>query len=265
MTASPAHRLRPSASAIPALIAHRGYTARYPENTLAALEAAASCGATHVEVDVQLSADGVPMLFHDETLERLCGVAGPIHQFDSTALAGLRAADAARFGARFADEPLAPLAAIADLLRRHPGVTAFIEAKGIAIEQFGAQAVLQAITRTLAGLAARYVLISFSLEFLQLARELTPQSLGAVIERWDERGKAPLQSLQPEYLFCDCQGLPATGPLATTDDCRLAVYEIADGDEALALAARGADMIETFSICEMRQFMQQAAAADCHE
>ena len=262
MTASPAPLPRSRASTIPALIAHRGHTARYPENTLIGLEAAAACGASYVEVDVQLSADGMPILFHDETLDRLCGVPGTIHQYDSKSLARLRAGEPARFGTRFADEPLAPLAAVGDLLRRHPGLTAFIEAKGIAIEHFGAQAVLQAITGTLREVAAQYVLIAFSFDFLQLARALTPQPLGAVIEHWDERGKAPLQSLQPEYLFCDHNGLPATGPLTTNADCRIAVYEIADGAAALALAARGAGMIETFSICEMHRFMQQQAAAD---
>jgi len=63
---------------LPELIAHRGYASRYPENTLPAIEAALKAGARHVEIDVQTSADHIPVLFHDATLERLCGVQGRI-------------------------------------------------------------------------------------------------------------------------------------------------------------------------------------------
>lgn len=58
--------------------AHRGGGKHGPENTLAAFLAGAALGLRHFECDVQLSADGVPFLLHDATLERTtngCGVA----------------------------------------------------------------------------------------------------------------------------------------------------------------------------------------------
>lgn len=58
----------------PALvIAHRGTVREAPENSLAALEEAIRAGADLVELDVQASADGVPMVFHDNDLMRLAG------------------------------------------------------------------------------------------------------------------------------------------------------------------------------------------------
>ncbi|HET7061229.1 MAG TPA: glycerophosphodiester phosphodiesterase family protein, partial [Nitrosospira sp.] len=47
------------------LIAHRGYHAMVPENTLAAFEAAVSIGANGIETDVRFSRDGLPVLIHD--------------------------------------------------------------------------------------------------------------------------------------------------------------------------------------------------------
>lgn len=61
-------------------IAHRGLhdaRAGVPENTVAAAEAAIA-GGYAVECDVQLSADGEAMVFHDHALERLAGLAGPV-------------------------------------------------------------------------------------------------------------------------------------------------------------------------------------------
>jgi len=62
----------------PKLVAHRGYARRFPENTLAAVEGAIHAGAHFVEIDVQLTSDGYPVLFHDRTTERMCGEPGSI-------------------------------------------------------------------------------------------------------------------------------------------------------------------------------------------
>ncbi len=54
----------------PLLIAHRGASSTHPENTLPALLAGFEAGADIVELDYQVSADGCPVVFHDETLDR---------------------------------------------------------------------------------------------------------------------------------------------------------------------------------------------------
>ena len=61
------------------LVAHRGYTEHYPENTLVSMEAAIRAGARALELDIQLSADEVPVLLHDRTLQRVCNAKGVVH------------------------------------------------------------------------------------------------------------------------------------------------------------------------------------------
>jgi glycerophosphoryl diester phosphodiesterase len=68
---------------LPTLVAHRGYAACYPENSLEGLQAAVAAGAGWLEFDVQLSTDGVPVLLHDTTLLRTAG--HPDSVFDMTA------------------------------------------------------------------------------------------------------------------------------------------------------------------------------------
>ena len=63
---------------IPRVIGHRGAAARAPENTLAGFRKAAALGCRWVEFDVRLSGDDKPVVFHDDTLERLTGGAGPV-------------------------------------------------------------------------------------------------------------------------------------------------------------------------------------------
>lgn len=71
-------------------VAHRGDPYRLRENTLPSVESAFAAGADAVEVDVQLTRDGVPVLLHDPTLERLWGDPRPIRRVTLDQLDELR-------------------------------------------------------------------------------------------------------------------------------------------------------------------------------
>ncbi len=58
----------------PLIIAHRGASALAPENTFAAFRRAIEDGAEGIEFDVRLTKDRVPVIFHDSTLKRICGI-----------------------------------------------------------------------------------------------------------------------------------------------------------------------------------------------
>ena len=97
---------RPSLD-LPRVIGHRGAAALAPENTLAALRRAADLGVRLVEVDVKLTADGVPILMHDDTLDRTTDGSGPVRDL---AAADIGRLDAGRwFGDAFAGEPVPTL------------------------------------------------------------------------------------------------------------------------------------------------------------
>lgn len=78
-------------SFLPSVIAHRGSSAKAPENTLASLHLAGQQGAKWVEIDVLLSADGIPVIFHDDYLSRTTSGEGLIHK---TSLKDLKKLDA---------------------------------------------------------------------------------------------------------------------------------------------------------------------------
>jgi glycerophosphoryl diester phosphodiesterase len=245
---------------IPQLVAHRGYTRHYPENTLIGIEAAIDAGARFIEVDVQISRDRVPMLFHDRGLRRVCGVDGRIQDYRYDELWAMRASEPDRFGGRFHDVHIARLAELGHLLGRHPGVTAFIELKRSALEHFGAETMLALVRRALKPALARCVPISYSLPALRAARDAGWSRTGAVIDRWEEREREAVVALRPEFLFCDADGLPRAGRLSA-GDMKLVVFEVEEPRVALTLAERGVDFIETFAVGEMiREFARLASA-----
>lgn len=70
-------------------VAHRGDPYRVRENTIPSLRSALERGADAVEIDVRLSSDGVPVLLHDPTLERLWGYDRPLAAVSSAEVDGL--------------------------------------------------------------------------------------------------------------------------------------------------------------------------------
>ena len=99
----------------PRLAAHRGAGKRAPENTLAALRLGYQHGYRMAEFDVKLSADGVPFLLHDATLERTTSGRGRADALPWRELAQLDAG--AWHSPAYAGEPLASLASIAGFCR----------------------------------------------------------------------------------------------------------------------------------------------------
>jgi glycerophosphoryl diester phosphodiesterase len=69
---------KPPVSKPPSIIAHRGFSSRYLENTLAAVRAALELGVDFVEIDVQETRDGALIVFHDYRLNRICGGHGRV-------------------------------------------------------------------------------------------------------------------------------------------------------------------------------------------
>ena len=86
----------------PLLIGHRGYPARYPENTLAAFTGAMDAGCDMIELDVTLTRDRRVVVIHDDTLDRTTNGSGPVR--DRT-VEEMRTLDAGSwFAPRFAAE-----------------------------------------------------------------------------------------------------------------------------------------------------------------
>ncbi|MBW7888498.1 MAG: hypothetical protein H3C35_09090 [Bacteroidetes bacterium] len=65
---------------IPLIIAHRGFSDEAPENSLAAFQRAVDADADMLELDVRLSSDNIPVVFHDKHLQRTSGAKGSVQE-----------------------------------------------------------------------------------------------------------------------------------------------------------------------------------------
>lgn len=99
---------------IPKIIAHRGYSGVYPENTMSAFRGALDIGTDYIELDVQLTKDGQVVVSHDDKLLRTTGVDARIADLTYEELQQLDAGG--WFDASFAGEKIPTLQEVLELV-----------------------------------------------------------------------------------------------------------------------------------------------------
>jgi len=158
----------------PQVIAHRGFSAEAPENTLAAFRRAMVVGVDAVELDVHLSADGEPVVIHDPLLERTTDGRGLVGAETAEAL---RLLDAGRwFGEGFAGERIPTLAEALHFLRP---IRVIVEVKNGPVRYAG---IAGAVAAVIAASGHRAVVVSsFDHELLPQIRAAVPGIETAVL------------------------------------------------------------------------------------
>lgn len=124
---APAAALRDSVKGgltLPLAIGHRGLSAEYPENTYISFAAALAAGADGIEGDLHLTADGVIVLIHDDTLDRTTNCTGRVDAHTLSQLGSCNAGYPSVFGDKFGFVPI-PLFAEVVALISQPQYDAF--------------------------------------------------------------------------------------------------------------------------------------------
>ena len=229
----------------PRWVAHRGAGKLAPENTLAAFRLGAQHGYRMYECDVKLSADGVPFLLHDATLERTTNGTGTAAEHPWSALSLL---DAGSWHSRaFAGEPLASLAGLARHCQAH-GHLLNIEIKPTpGQEAETGRVVAEHAARLWRGEAVPPLLTSFQPPSLAAAFEAAPQlPRGLLLNEWRENGIEFARSVQCVAIVCQwslwdaarVERVQALGMRALS-------YTVNDEEAARQLFALGTDGIIT--------------------
>ncbi|NJD26302.1 MAG: glycerophosphodiester phosphodiesterase [Betaproteobacteria bacterium] len=238
---------------LPRWIAHRGGGSLAPENTLAGIRLAARMGFRAVEFDVMLTADGTPVLIHDETLERTTNGTGRVCDASDAAIFALDAGGG---------EPV-PRFDQAAALCRELGLLANVEIKPAAGHEIATAEVVARMARTLwRGDELPPLFSSFSLAALRVAHDVAPDIPRGVL--WEEAPadwRSVLHDLQAASLHCNATLLTD----AVLDEARehgisVLAYTVNEPERAHALFARGVSAVFTD---RLDLFSGDTTAYDC--
>ncbi len=236
-------RLRDAAKEGAVVVAHRGASEDFPENTIAALRAGAAAGALVVEFDVQQTKDGAWVLLHDATCDRTTDAVARMGRkdvrIDALTLAEARALDAGAWkGKAFAGEPLPTLAEA--LAAIHPAIPLVERKAGDAKALVAELRRLEAIDRV--------VVQAFDWPWLREVRAAEPKlALGALGSKAlskaqiDEAAQMGCGLVHWDHRTLDV----AAAAQARASGAMLCVYTVDPDVLLLGAAAIGCDLITT--------------------
>jgi glycerophosphoryl diester phosphodiesterase len=245
-------------TSLPEIIAHRGNAIEFPENTLQSLASAVELGIRHIEFDVQLTADKVPVVLHDADLQRVGDRPDVVHDMSWAQLSGTAVGESARFGQRFAYTYPPSLEQVIEALDAWEGVTAYVEIKRASLRRFGREAVLQRIAQVVKPALDRCVVISFDMPSLRIMRQMIGARIGWVVASYDDEAMNDATSVVPEFLFANVDRLPAGLETLWPGPWDWALYEVRDLGTARACQSMGARYVETMAVRELRAAYEQS-------
>lgn len=220
---------------------HRGACAYTPENTIPSFLQALEMGVHGVELDVHLSKDGIPVVIHDESLDKTTNGRGLVVE---KTLAELKALDAGSHkGAEFAGIQIPTLDEVFEALAGRIAVNVEVKAATAGIEQ----SVADCIARH--GMNNKVIVSSFnpqvlkrfaeSQKHLKLGFLIDPMEEGEQIKIW--MSSIPHYARHPHYMTIDA----AYVRVAHQFGYRVNVWTVNDVDHAVNLAEMGVDCIMT--------------------
>jgi glycerophosphoryl diester phosphodiesterase len=246
---------------IPRIIAHRGAKASAPENTLASIRRAYEEGARWVEFDVKLTADGHPILIHDETLDRTTDGRGPVREHT---LAEIRKLDAgAWFGGAFAGERVPTLAEALDLLATL-GMGFNLEVKPCpGRERETASVALKMVRQRWPETASTPVISSFAPESLRAARDVAPElPRGYLFDALPSDWVAQAEALGCRTVHPGVKHLTqAQVGMAKAAGYPLLVWTVNDPAQAATIVAWGVDSVITDAPARVAVGLERSAEA----
>lgn len=157
------------------VIAHRGDSAHRPENTLASFASALEVGATLVELDVQLTADGHAVVIHDPRVDRTTNGRGDVREMTLAEVKALSAGYPDQFGDAYAGERVPTLAEALSLLHGRARVMIEIKSDSVTDDAAGGVEAPTIAEVRRAGLEDQVALISFDHRAVVHCRELAPE------------------------------------------------------------------------------------------
>ena len=161
--------------------AHRGFSAAYPENTMLAFQKAYEAGCQGIELDVHLSSDGVPVVIHDEKVDRTTDGSGWVGRMPFAQLRRLNASG--RFGGQTGQIRIPALQEVLEWCRE-TRLRLNLELKTNVCEYPGIeQKVIEMVFGM--GMQDRIIFSSFNHYTMLRCKKITPQILcGALEESW---------------------------------------------------------------------------------
>ncbi len=182
------------------ILGHRGAMGSAPENTLPSFKKAIEASADGVEFDVQLSADGVPVVIHDEKIDRTTDGEGPVNTLSASELEKLDAGSF--FSSEFVDTKLPLLKDVLEVIQNMDIIN--LELKNGNVRYEGMEEKVIKLTKEF-GIFHKTIFSSFNHYSIKKIKDLEPEAktgvlyMAGIYQPWEYAEKLGAEAIHPFY------------------------------------------------------------------
>lgn len=229
------------------LVAHRGDMTQYIENTLPAIQAAIDLRMSWIEIDIQISHDGIAMVIHDNELTRIAGCNLRVSDLPAAELVTLPIKLKAQ---KESSTQVPTLSQVVSLLNAHPDITLFVEVKKESVGVFGLDEVMKSVMSVLERAEFPIVVISFLYDVALMAKSQYHYANGWVLTDFNQFSRQQCEILGPDYIFCNVNKVKRPDDL-WLGDWRWVLYDIKEPVKAKRWMRASNIMVETGDIFKL--------------
>jgi glycerophosphoryl diester phosphodiesterase len=244
------------------VVAHRGDRARYPENSLLAMQSALEKGCPFIEFDLQLNTDNSFYLLHDDNFNNTAGINRSILDMKNSEVDSISVHEPKRFNDSFNPTHVPRLEEVLKLLKKFPLAKAMVEIKQSSINKWGLNKVMNLLLQQLEPFLKQCVLISFNYDALIYAQQKSDIQLGWILAKHKQTSLTKAQQLKPHYLIMNKTKARLLKMAVNTGNWLWMLYGIETTTEAQQYAQQGYHLMETDNICALMEDPQQSEACN---
>jgi len=238
------------------LIAHRGYSGNYPENTLLSFKKALETGAKYIEFDIQYSKDKKIIIIHDFTLDRTTNSSGLVKNFTLSELKKISAGYPQRFGTKYSNEVIPTLEEAISLCKDKANLLIEIkrENKNAIYEDGLEEQLLQTVSDF--NCLEEVIFLSFNLNSLaRIKKNNDKATIGSLFYSIDDKAIKKSVDLGCEYIIFNYKTLHSIGVIekARKSNIKIGIYTVDDISIMRKFINLGIEAIATNYILEMTQ------------
>lgn len=225
-------------------VAHRGNCESHIENTLQSIQSAIQCGINHIEIDVQFTKEGFPIVFHDGNLKRLLNINKPVAHVSYEDIKALPLKNSNHQSNIAYNIP--SLAQVVSLIKEYPNVTLYVEIKNINFIDNSYKNVFNIVNKCIAPIKKQAIIIGFSYRFLRVVRNNSTLPIAYVLPVWKNYSAKMLSKLTPEFIFADIDIIPSEEDFHSKKETWI-VYETSRIEQVYKLMEQGIYGFESFT------------------
>ncbi len=239
----------------PIIVGHRGFPSCYPENSLAGINTALQLGLKAIEIDIQLTRDGIPIVFHDTRFDRVANFCGSIFNFSYRELCNISIHEPDRFLLKYYPTPILSLENFCRGFFSYD-FELFIEIKQESYSVLNKKNYADSVIKASNLFSKNRIIISYDDDILAYIKNKYKLPVGIILNEYSPESYLSVKELKPNFVICNFKKLRNVERLWEINGSWF-IYDIVNQQDAIFWKQLGVKYLESWDPIRLMQSLNK--------